>query len=422
MLKAGQTCTVAIDKPAAGGRMIARVDGQVVLVAGAIPGERVVIRVDKIGRGVAYAETVQIEEASVDRRPAGFDSACGACAYAHVEYPRQLQLKAQVIADAFERIGRLPLASLPDVHASPEHGYRMRARLHRRNGRLGFFREGTHSICDFRATQQLMAATCDAIEELVQRLHSAGIDSDCEIEVSENLDASERVAHIEFAPSARAALTAGVMPGSLTGLVATHHRAEGPRTSVVAGDPHVIDLVPVDQRVVRLRRHVLAFFQGNRFLLSPLVSHVLSHVGDHLSVVDLYAGVGLFAVAAAEVRGARVTAVEGDRVSARDLEVNTAGRARAVHESVEQFLSAPGTAPDVVIADPPRTGLSPDALKGIVRLSAPIVAYVSCDVATLARDARALCAAGYRLERLLGFDLFPNTAHIETVATFSLER
>ena len=419
MLRAGQTYTVAIEKPAAGGRMIARIDGQVVLVAGAIPGERAVIRVDRIGRGVAYAETVQVEQASSDRRPAGFDPACGACAYAHVEYRRQLQLKAQVIADAFERIGRLPQASLPDVHSSPEHGYRMRARVHRRSGRLGFFREGTHTICDFRATRQLKAETCDALEELVRRLHAAGIDNDGEIEVSENLDASQRVVHIAFEPSATAAVTANVMPAGLTGLVVTHHRGGSSRTTVVAGDAHVIDLVPVDQRFVRLRRHVLAFFQGNRFLLSALVAHVLSHVRDQMAVVDLYAGVGLFAVSAAEVRGAQVIAVEGDSVSARDLEMNAEGRLRPVHESVERFLEAPHSAPDVVIADPPRTGFSAQALDGIVRLKAPTVVYVSCDVATLARDARALCAAGYRLEKLIGFDLFPNTAHVESVATFA---
>lgn len=419
MLKTGQTYTVAIEKPAAGGRMIARVDGQVVLVSGAIPGEHVVIRIDKTGRGVAFGETVQIETASEDRRAVDFDPACGACVYAHVQYPRQLQLKSQVIADAFERIGRAPLDALPVVHGSPEDGYRMRARLHVRSGRLGFFREGTHSVCDFRATRQLLPETGDALEALTASLRDRGLEADCEIEISENIDASQRVAHVEFEPTAAAHLPPDAMPGSFTGLAVTHHRTGGSRTEVIAGDPHVTDVLTVDGQQIALRRHVLAFFQGNRYLLSSLVSHVLSHVRDEMAVVDLYAGVGLFAVSAAMARRAQVSAVEGDRTSARDLAVNADGRLTAFHESVEQFLERSPSAPDLLIADPPRTGLSAEALKGVIQLGASTVAYVSCDVATLARDARALVASGYRLERVVGFDLFPNTPHVESVATFA---
>lgn len=422
MLKAGQTYPVTIEKPAAGGRMIARVDGQVVLVTGAIPGERVDVRIDRTGRGVAFGDTVRVETASVDRRAVDFDPACGACAYAHVEYARQLQLKGEVIADAFARIGRLPLASSPLVHGSPEHGYRMRARLHLRGGQLGFFKEGTHTICNFRATRQLRSDTGDVLDALVARLHDRGLAADCEIEVSENIDASQRAVHLEFGPSATARLTSDVMTDGITGLVVTHHRADGSRTAVISGEPHVTDVLTVEQHAVSLRRHVLAFFQGNRFLLSSLVAHVLSHVDYEVPVIDLYAGVGLFAVPAAVARRARVMAVEGDAASARDLAANADGRLTAVHESVEQFVGEDRTPPGVVIADPPRTGLSTAALEGIVRLAAETVVYVSCDVATLARDARALCASGYHLERVVGFDLFPNTPHVESVATFARAR
>src|SRR4051812_5489616 len=109
MLTAGQTLSVTIEKPAAGGRMIARVNGQVVLVLGAIPGERASIRIDRVSRGVAYADTVSIEAPSSDRRQPHADPLCGGCLYAHIAYERQLQIKSLVIADAFGRIGRLPL-------------------------------------------------------------------------------------------------------------------------------------------------------------------------------------------------------------------------------------------------------------------------------------------------------------------------
>src|SRR5436190_2539400 len=141
MLTPGQILPLTIDKPAAGGRMIARVDGRVVLVGGAIPGERVTARVERVAKGVVYAETTAIDDPSADRRPAFADPLCGGCLYAHIAYARQLELKSLVIADAFARIGRLPLASAVRVTPSPEEGYRMRARLHVGGARIGFFRE-----------------------------------------------------------------------------------------------------------------------------------------------------------------------------------------------------------------------------------------------------------------------------------------
>ena len=116
---------------------------------------------------------------------------------------------------------------------------------------------------------------------------------------------------------------------------------------------------------------------------------------------------------------ARVTAVEGDRIAAADLAGNAASHAGVAvhHQAVEEFLER-AAAPAVVIADPPRTGLSRAALDGVIRLRAGRVVYVSCDVATLARDARRLVDAGYTIERADAFDLFPNTPHVETVMVF----
>src|SRR5712671_2605132 len=164
MVAPGQLISLTIEKPAAGGRMIARLDGQIVLVGGAIPGERVTARVERTGKGVLYAGTLSVDEASPDSRPVIGDPLCGGCLYAHISYPRQLDIKAQVIADAFGRIGRLKLASAVPVTGSPEQGYRMRARLHVRDGRAGFFREGTHEMCDVRPTRQLLPAACDVID------------------------------------------------------------------------------------------------------------------------------------------------------------------------------------------------------------------------------------------------------------------
>ena len=109
MVTAGQTLSLRVEKPAAGGRMIARVGGQVVLVSGAIPGERVAAQIERVAKGVAYAATVAVEEPSGDRRTPFSDPLCGGCLYGYINYPRQVEIKSLVIADAFQRIGHLQL-------------------------------------------------------------------------------------------------------------------------------------------------------------------------------------------------------------------------------------------------------------------------------------------------------------------------
>src|SRR5512135_1801212 len=125
MLNPGSIIELIIEKPAAGGRMIARHDGQVVLVSAAIPGERVRALVERVSQGVCYARTVDLVEGSSDRRLGSRDWACGGNVYGHVAYPRQLQIKGEVIADALGRIGKIRLADPIPVAGSLEEGYRM---------------------------------------------------------------------------------------------------------------------------------------------------------------------------------------------------------------------------------------------------------------------------------------------------------
>jgi 23S rRNA (uracil1939-C5)-methyltransferase len=189
---------------------------------------------------------------------------------------------------------------------------------------------------------------------------------------------------------------------------------------VLAGVPSVTDLVGP----MRLTRDVRAFFQGNRFLLEPLLERVSGLVSDG-PVVDLYAGVGLFGLSLAARRETQVTLVEGDAISGRDLETNArpyAGHAHVVRSSVEAFLRQHHASADATfVVDPPRTGMSSEAVKGVVRAKPARIVYVSCDVATLARDARLLVEGGYSLSEISAADLFPNTAHVETICVFTRE-
>jgi 23S rRNA (uracil1939-C5)-methyltransferase len=171
-----------------------------------------------------------------------------------------------------------------------------------------------------------------------------------------------------------------------------------------------------------LERHPESFFQANRFLLPQLVTAVLDAVAADGEVLDLYAGVGLFSVSLAASGRKGITAVEGDRSSGRDLARNAAnsgGAIRVCVDSVEDYLRRRRrSTAETIIVDPPRIGISRDAMKAIGGRGASHILYVSCDPATMARDARRLLDSGYRMVSLRAFDLFPNTPHVESLGVF----
>ena len=422
MLTAGAEVTVEIEKPAAGGRMIARHEGQILLVSGAIPGERVRVRIERAEKRLAFAATTEVIDPSADRRPAS-DPLCGGCLYSHIAYPRQVDLKAAIIADTFTRIGRIPVDGSVPVAPSPATGYRLRSRLHVRAGAAGFYRVGTHELCDPRTTNQLSAGAMDSIDRTLEALGDAR-DAVISLELSENIPADERALHFDVVPDAQTmepALGRAIEGAQLTGCTARGHL--GP--FVRAGNPSVSDplatLTSGRVSTGNLRRQPASFFQGNRFLLPDLVVCVLDAVPAAGSVLDLYAGVGLFSIALAAAGHERITAVEGDRYSGSDLGENAAAYprvVRAVIGPVEDYVQRSRERPQTIIVDPPRTGISREAMESIAGYGADRVIYVSCDPPTMARDARRLLDAGYSMASLKGFDLFPNTSHVETVGIF----
>jgi len=392
---------LSVDRAAQGGRMIARLDGAIVLVSGAIPGERVRARITERRHGVSFAEAMEVIEASPDRRDPPFDPLCGGNLLAHVAYPRQLELKREILADAFRRQARLTLDALPPIAGSPETGYRMRARLHAAGGRIGFFRERTRDVCDAIRTGQLSGAAAAVLKSASVTL-APHFDAIEEIVLAENVAATERLLHVVVKPGK-------FIPDELTRLL------EG------VSDKDVLD-EPLPGGAT-LQRHAASFFQGNRFLLTPLVTKVCDAAGAG-NIADLFAGVGLFAVEAAS-RGAEVIAVESDAVSSRDLSRNLAPfglSARAVAEPVESWLGGRRTVPETVIVDPPRAGLSTDARRRLIDTKPEKIVYVSCDPVTLARDVRDFTASGYTLAQLEALDLFPNTPHVESLAVLTSYR
>lgn len=424
-MERGTRLTVTIDKPAVGGWMIARSDGRVLLVAGTIPGEVVEVVVERVQRGTVWASVTRVVEPSADRVELSIDGACGGSVFAHVRYERQLELKRQIVRDAFARLGRLSLEGPLDVTPSPAAGYRLRARLHVEHGRVGFFREGSHELCDPRSTGQLRDDTLEVVDRLehaLRGLPQAGVSA---IELSENISASERACHLDLLPNGDpSCLGSATRMPELRGVSSGSGHDARPLT--LWGEPEVVDEFrvtthPGEVVTTRLARHARSFFQGNRFLVETLSTRVGDLVPDG-SMVDLYAGVGLFAVTRAARGGVNVTAVESERAAAADLRRNAGALANHVTVSRQAVEHLPPSLPDpastTVVVDPPRTGLSTTARRLVVAWQAARLVYVSCDIATLARDARAIVDGGYTISSVEAFDLFPNTAHVETVVVF----
>ena len=415
---------LTIERPAVGGRMIARWEGRVVLVAGAIPGEQVRAVVEGARGGALLARTVDVVRPSPDRRPVAVPASCGGRTLAHVAYPRQLALKSEIVRDAFRRIGRIDLPEPPAVAGSPEAGYRLRARLHAGDGGVGFLDEGSHRVCAVAGTGVLSPGAervVAALNARVSELLASGVRT---IELAEDLPGDRCVLHltVQGAASDAPARWDGLAEAAgVSGLSVASRTVPGPPH--VVGRPFVTDpvagfLPAPEAGSLALRRRADAFFQANRHLVPGLTAAVAELAGGG-DVVDLYAGVGLFAVGIAARGGGRVTAVERDPVSAADLAANAAplGDAlRIVRAPVETYLKRSGRLSGAaVIVDPPRTGLSREAVSRLARRRPRRIVYVSCDVATQARDLRALRSSGYRVGEVRAFDMFPNTPHVETV-------
>jgi 23S rRNA (uracil1939-C5)-methyltransferase len=281
------------------------------------------------------------------------------------------------------------------------------------------------------------------VDDLAERIRGGSLNGVTQVELAENLPASERALHVELdRPATPMGLSDLARLPTMVGVSASFGASSGTgrgrggqpaswrRTVTVGGTPCVLDTlvlqVPDGEAVreveLKLQHHAEAFFQGNRYLLAPLASRVVSLVPAG-PVVDLYAGVGLFSASLAAAGWTSIVAVEGDRASSADLRANASPFGSAlvpVEASVEHYLEAhPVGAEATIIVDPPRTGMSKQAATAIASQAASRLIYVSCDVATFARDSRRLLDAGYRLEHLEAFDLFPNTAHVEALAVFT---
>jgi 23S rRNA (uracil1939-C5)-methyltransferase len=394
-----------------GGAALGRHEGRVIFVPYALPGEaaRVEITEDK-GR-YAFARLVEVIEPSPDRvappcpyfGPAG----CGGCQWQHVDYQAQLRFKTEIVADQLARIGGIADAVVhPVLPDSSGWAYRNHAQFHSApEGGLGFQAAASNDT--------VVIDECLILHPLLAELY-ATLDLELEgllrLSLRAGTETGDRMLVFEMAQDLPPALESD-LPVSCVMLL-----SDGQHANLI-GHNHITETVA--DRTYRISAP--SFFQVNTPQAAQLVRLVLEYLdlqgGE--TVLDGYCGVGLFTAHLAQ-RAGLVVGVEVAPAAIADLLENTAefDNVDVVEGVVEAVLPELDEPLDAAVIDPPRAGVDRFALDALVERQPARLVYVSCDPATLARDAKRLARAGYRLVEVQPVDLFPQTYHVECVALF----
>jgi 23S rRNA (uracil1939-C5)-methyltransferase len=402
--KENSPAEIEIEKLVYGGDGLARLDGQVVLMPYVLPGERVAFRPQKMKAGLLKGTQVQILRPSAERiKPrCEYFTACGGCHLQQADYAFQRVQKVSMLRETLRRIAGLDYSEEIPVVSGEPWAYRNRVQLHFKAGTCGFHKAESHAIqgishCDISAP--LLNEAIAKIQPAVKKQEWPDFLRSLELftngrEIQVNVLESNRPVAARFFTWLKE-----LMPAIAAGAI--DYEAVGYRFRISGG----------------------SFFQTNRFLVDALVNEVLGDESGE-EAIDLYAGVGLFSLPMAK-QFQRVRAVERGGTAFRDLEFN-AGAAKltnvaAQRGAAEEFLREIQTAPDWMVADPPRAGLGKEATAELLRLKPKRLTLVSCDPATLARDLKALLAGGYVIRKMSLVDLFPQTYHFETVVRLEIE-
>jgi 23S rRNA (uracil1939-C5)-methyltransferase len=416
-----KTQLVRVEKPVYGGASLARIEGKAVFVPLTLPGEEVRIRIVEEKRGYGTAEAEEIVSPAAERiTPAcRYFGACGGCHYQHVHYETQLKFKEAILRETLERAG-VPVPVEIEVLSAEPWQYRNRIRLaFNAAGNLGYRGRRSHAVvpiqeCPIAAPILIKAALGFRVvlSATAPALRPAEVSLFCSPDESAVLASLflTRPAKVRFDDLARA--WSEKVP-ELVGaelLVECRDREPAHNLGRWGASSLAYRAAGFDYRVDHG-----SFFQVNRLLVDALVDRVRANCRGKL-VWDLFAGVGLFARKLAESFG-RVVAVESAPASIAALRENLKGQpGEAIQAETLSFLCRQKSErPDLIVLDPPRTGLGTETTAELTRVGAPALVYVSCDPATLARDLRALTGTSYVIESLALVDLFPQTFHLETV-------
>jgi 23S rRNA (uracil1939-C5)-methyltransferase len=406
---------LTVGELAHGGAAVARIDGRVVFVEGAIPGETVEAEVTHRRKDFWRAQaTVVLDPAATRVEPPCpyFKAGCGGCQLQYLAYSEQLAQKRQVLHRQLERAHlEFPMDRIDVLGMDDPWRYRLRGEFHvlRRGGAVsvGFYRKHTYQTLPIDAC--LIHA--EAIERALPAFARAAEDP-----------AAARVTALQltWAPGTSDLLWAPYPPGSADPGFGT--RAAGWIPELNLND----DSIGMDDAGRHFRVRPEVFVQVNARQRDVLYERAVAfaQLKGRERVVDAYAGIGMLTARLAE-GAADVIAVEESPYAVRlgelNMQLNACGNVRYRRGRVEDILSQPDEAVDVVVLDPPRAGCAEAAVEAMANLRAERIVYISCDPSTLARDVNRFCAAGrYTLVEVAFVDMFPQTFHIEAVV--KLER
>jgi tRNA/tmRNA/rRNA uracil-C5-methylase (TrmA/RlmC/RlmD family) len=389
-LEVGQVIELVIGPVAHGGHFVARHNGQVIFVRHGITNELVKIKITAVSSKIAHADVIEVLTAAPSRvsPPCQYAGKCGGCDFQHIDLLTQRKLKAEIIKEQFMRIGKIDLPALGfnlEVNeVEPSNGLHWRTRMDfavSSNGKIGFFGARSNEVVEI--SQCLIADERMNVSELAARTWK----SDARVEV-----AVSSTSEVSVMRSGRS----------------------------ISGPTQIIEQVGGNSFKISPE----AFWQSHKSAPVTLVKAALAELGvksnDH--VCDLYSGVGLFAAAILKELGEQgfITLIESDKsaiADARKVFLNKSN-VKILGGLVAQQLPIVKRA-DLILLDPPRTGAGEVVIKQLIKLKPRKIVYVACDPAALARDSKTLIDAGYKLDHISAYDLFPMTQHIECVAGFS---
>ena len=397
-----------------GGDAMGRLDdGRAVFVPFGLPGERVRVRLTEEKKNFARGQIIEILESSKERilPKCKHFGECGGCHYQNLSYQRQLIVKTEILIDQLRRIGKIENPPVQNVVACPNPwNYRNHVQFHlTEDGRLGYFR----SADQINLSEKILPITeCHLPEALINSLWPQ-----LEFEPDTNIEyASIRAGNDDDLLLVLESDSPEPPELEIEAAISITHVYEE-NTVVIAGNDHVV--IRVLERDFKVS--AASFFQVNTVMAEKMVNHLLTNlpINQSATLLDIYCGVGLFSAFFAP-RCEHVIGIESSESACEDfvLNLDEFDNVELYEGSAEDVIPHLKANPGVILVDPPRAGIERHALDAIIKLNPQMIAYISCDPSTLARDAARLINGGYRLKDVTPFDLFPQTFHIESISLF----
>lgn len=360
---------LSVDKLVTGGEGMGRLNGKVVFLPNTAPGDLVRARITQDKKGYSRAEVTEILEASSYRNPpfCRHYGSCGGCNLQHIKYSAQVEFKKQIFLDTFRRMAQQNLEAL-DVFTGSDRAYRNRVQFHRNGkGGWGFRQRGSHQV-EVLEECPLLKAPCNRFLQQVPQ----GLKSHDRIQVFSS------DSHCYF------------------------------------GDEEHISLTVAGKDIIFHSAH---FFQSNVDMLNAFIPYITEGQEGHF-FLDLFGGVGLFSLFLQDSFNKGILVESNPKV--KDfVKANLGSAVKAVFRPLEDW-KGPESRPDLIVVDPPRSGIHPRALNRLIKWKSPRLVYVSCDPVTQARDSRVLLEAGYKVYKAGFFDFYPHTSHMESVIHFEI--